>query len=231
MERRRCAAENSAAVSVSVEKSRRAVATARWPATNSTRYPWRTFSVLRSKTAADLSGLAHVRATAGGEVEVADVDEAELVALGGRKFAQAECSGFIAGHKADFDRAILEHDFVGESLGGFDLIFAKRGRVEIDRAIVVGHVERDGRHVEKANEGGGENVLGGVLLHVVAAAGGVDFAANAGSGLYVFQWSFEVVDDVAVFGVGDFGDAEFRVHVASAGTIQPVSWIWPPLVG
>ena len=48
-ERRRCAAENSAAASVRVVKSRRAVATARCPATNSTRQPWRTFSVLRSR--------------------------------------------------------------------------------------------------------------------------------------------------------------------------------------
>src|SRR6202035_2065625 len=43
----------------------------------------------------------------------------------------------------------------------------------------------------------------------IAAAAVVDFAADAGSGLHVFDWSFEVVDDVTVFGVGDFGDAEF----------------------
>ena len=58
------------------------------------------------------------------------------------------------------------------------------GSVEVDRAVVVGHVERDGGHVEEADEGGGEHVLSGVLLHVVAAAGGVDLAADAGSGLY-----------------------------------------------
>jgi len=48
-------------------------------------------------------------------------------------------------------------------------------------------MERDGGHVEEAKEGGGENVLGGVLLHVVAAAGGVDLAVDAGSGLNIFD--------------------------------------------
>ena len=56
-------------------------------------------------------------------------------------------------------------------------------------------------------------MLSGVLLHVVAAAGGVDFAVDAGSGLQIFQWGIEVVDDLAVFGVGDFGDAKFRVGI------------------
>ena len=47
------------------------------------------FFCLAQEDAADLSGLADVRAAAGAEVEVVDVDEAEFVALGGRKFAQA----------------------------------------------------------------------------------------------------------------------------------------------
>jgi hypothetical protein len=47
-----------------------------------------------------------------------------------------------------------------------------------------------------------------VLLHVVAASVGVDLALDAASGLDAFERSFEVVDDVAVFGVGNFNDTE-----------------------
>jgi hypothetical protein len=47
-----------------------------------------------------------------------------------------------------------------------------------------------------------------MLLHMVAAAGSVDFAPDAGSGMRVFQRRFQVVDDPAVFGFGDFGDLD-----------------------
>ena len=118
-------AENSPAVSVSVVKSRRAVATARCPATNSTRHPWRTFSALRSKTHADLSGLADVRAAAGAEVEVVNVDDAQFVAVGDGNFAQAQLPCFFTGDEANVDGAILQNDFIGQALGGFDLIFGQ----------------------------------------------------------------------------------------------------------
>jgi hypothetical protein len=90
-------------------------------------------------------------------------------------------------------------------------------------------VEGDGGKVEEVDEGGGENVLGGVLLHVIAPAGGIDLTVDAGSGLKVSQGSIEVMDDAAVFGVGDFGDTKFVVageegagivDLASAGGIE-----------
>ncbi len=68
-----------------------------------------------------------------------------------------------------------------------------------------------------------------VLLHMIAAAGSVDFAANASAGLHVLQRSFQIVDDVAVFSVGDFGDGELAigrddpsrvVDLAAAGGIE-----------
>ena len=179
-------AEKSAAVSVSVVKSRRAVATARCPATNSTRHPWRTFSTFLSKMLAICPVCETCVPPQAREVEVANVDQAQFVALGGRKFAQAELPCFVAGHEADVDRAVLQDDLVGQALGGFDLLFRQRGRVEINRAVVVGHVERDRGHVVEADEGGGEHMLSGMLLHVVAAAGGVDLAADVGSGLQFF---------------------------------------------
>ena len=54
-------------------------------------------------------------------------------------------------------------------------------------------------------------MLRGVLLHVIAAAGGVNFAMDAGSRLRILERGFQVVDNVAVLGVGDFGNAELRV--------------------
>ena len=101
------------------------------------------------------------------------------------------------------------------------------------RAIIVGHVERNRRNAEETNERGREHVLAGVLLHVIAAAGGVNLAVDAGSGLQgslvEIALGFEVVDDAAIFGVGDFGDAELAgarrepsriVNLASAGGIE-----------
>ena len=78
-----------------------------------------------------------------------------------------------------------------------------------------------------------------MLLHVVAAARGVDLAADARSGREIFDRSFEVVDDSAVFGVGDFRDSESLVAVdgdgadvedlspasrVEGGTIEDDSW-------
>ena len=55
-------------------------------------------------------------------------------------------------------------------------------------------------------------MLTGVLLHVVATARGVDLAANAGSRFQVDR-SFEIVDQLAILVLGDFGDAKFGVWV------------------
>ena len=137
-----------------------------------------------------------------------NVDDAKLVSVSGWKFAEAKLPCFFAVHEADIDRTILEDDFVCEALCCFDLTSGQRRSVEIDGAVVVGHVEGNGVQVVKADEGGGEDMLSGVLLHVIATAGGVNLAADARSGREIFDRSFEVVDDSAIFSVDDFGDAE-----------------------
>ena len=162
---------------------------------------------LAQQDACDLAGLADVCAAAGGEIEVADVDQPQLVSLSRRKFAQAELPCFFASDMADVDGAILEDDLVGEALGLLDLFFGQRGSVEVDLAIVVGHVERHGRHVVQPHERGRQHVLSRMLLHVVTAARGVNQAMDAGPRLEVFG-RFHVVDDFAIFGLGDFGDAQ-----------------------
>ena len=50
-------------------------------------------------------------------------------------------------------------------------------------------------------------MLSGMLLHVVTASGGIDLSANACAGRHVFEGHLEIVDDAAIFGVGNLGDA------------------------
>ena len=60
----------------------------------------------------DLSGLVDVSASAGGKIEIVNVDQAQLIPFRGRKFAQAEALRFVASYKANIDRTIFENDFV-----------------------------------------------------------------------------------------------------------------------
>ncbi len=59
---------------------------------------------LAQQDGADLPGAAHVRPAAGVQVEVADVDEAQLLALGGRNFAHAHGARFVGRGEANLDR-------------------------------------------------------------------------------------------------------------------------------
>src|SRR5258708_9812469 len=79
-------------------------------------------------------------------------------------------------------------------------------------AIFVAHVKGNRRHIKKPHKGGGENVLPGMLLHVVAAAGRINKTANAASFLqreFVFgdAW-FEIVNDLSIFPLDDFCNSE-----------------------
>ena len=158
--------------------------------------------------AANLSSVGDVGTTAGGEIEIMNIDEAQLIALRGWKFAQAKVRSFVASHEAYVNGTIFDDDFVGQAFGGLALILGNRRRIEIDGAIVVGHVERHGLHIEQSDKCSGEHVLAGVLLHVIAAAVGVNLAVDGGSGLNIFYRHFEIVDNLAVLSVGDFVDPQ-----------------------
>jgi len=82
-----------------------------------------------------------VRAAASCQVEIVDVDEAEFIALGRRNLAQAKLPCLVARNETNVDPTVLEDDLVGEAFGGFGLVFAEVGSVEIDGAIIVAHVE------------------------------------------------------------------------------------------
>ena len=112
-----------------------------------------------------------------------DIDEAEFDPVRPEEFYAGQVPCFLASDEANIDGTILQDDFIGEAFGGFDLLFGECRGIEVDRAVVVGHMEGDGRNVEEADECGGKDMLSGVLLHVVAAAGGVDLAADFGARL------------------------------------------------
>jgi aminoglycoside/choline kinase family phosphotransferase len=170
-----------------------------------------------------------MRAATGGEIEIVNIDQTKLIAIGRWEFAQAKLGGFFARDEANGNDAILQNDFVREAFGRLDLVFVQRGRVKIDRAVNIRHVERNGRHVEKAHEGSRKHVLGGVLLHVISAANCVDFAPHARARIHIFDWRFEIVDDFAVLGVNNFGhseilrcvDAGYSIRLSGAGRNNP----------
>ncbi len=84
-------------------------------------------------------------------------------------------------------------------------------------------MEGDGGHLVKLDEGGGEDVLSGVLLHVIAAAGGVDHAMNGRTGRWRLQRSFQIMNYPSVFCVGDFGDADAGVAESDPAGVVDLS--------
>src|SRR4029077_2414477 len=106
-------------------------------------------------------------ATASAEVEIADLNDAKFIAVCHWNLAQTEVGSFIACNKTNFDGTILKNDLVCQPFGLFDLLFRQRRSVEIDRAVVVAHVKRDGMQIEQFHERCRENVLPRMLLHMI----------------------------------------------------------------
>src|ERR1700694_3172686 len=126
-----------------------------------------------------------------------------MKALRWGKFAQAKGRRVILGNVADFYRSIFLNDFVREALGGFDLLSGQQRRFQVYGAILVAHVKGNRRHIKKPHKRSGENVLSGMLLHVVTAAARINKTANAASFLqreFVFgdSW-FEIVNALPLF--------------------------------
>jgi len=71
-------------------------------------------------------------------------------------------------------RPVLGDDRVGARLGVDDLSVAKAGRAEIEGGTLPAEMHADGRVSEVLGDHRGEQVLAGVLLHVVEAARPVD---------------------------------------------------------
>src|SRR6266851_6623484 len=123
--------------------------------------PLTNFLGFAQENTSNLAGLPDMCPPASGQVKVTDIDEAQFIPLDGRELAQPKLACFVTSHAAHIDGTIFEDDLVRETLGGLDLIFGQRGSVEVDRAIVVRHVEGDGRHFEESHESSREHVLAG----------------------------------------------------------------------
>ena len=77
---------------------------------------------LAQQDRADLPGAADVGATAGVQVEVADVDETQLFAHRRRNLADSHGARFVGSGEANFDRTVFGDDLVGQALGSFQLL-------------------------------------------------------------------------------------------------------------
>ncbi len=109
--------ENTAAASVRVSKSRRAVRDRAQPADKFHAHALLHLLGLAQQDAANLAGAAHVRSAASVQVEVADVDQPQLLALGGRNFAHAHGARFVRRGEANLHRTVFRDDLVGQPLG------------------------------------------------------------------------------------------------------------------
>jgi hypothetical protein len=64
-------------------------------------------------------------------------------------------------------------------------------------------------------------MLAGVLLHVITAAFRIDAAMHRGARRRQICGSFQVMQDPAIFCIGDFGDAQTLRRAIDAGRGQP----------
>ena len=146
---------------------------------------------------ADLAGGAEVGSAAGIAVDAGNFDDANVAGALGQlaEVAGGEHGfGFGAGDAARGDAAVLGDDLVDEVLDVFEAM-GDGAAGEVDGGDGFAEVEGDGGRVELAEEDGGEEVLAGVLLHVVEAAGPVDVALDFGA---EGERLADVVPDLAV---------------------------------
>ena len=134
-----------------------------------------------------------MRAAAGLAVKSFDFDGAEN-SFAFHFLANARFGQLFSRAEADHHRAIFENDFVGAALGFFQMAREDAGRVEINRGNFLAQMERDSLKSEKLDECGGEQMLRGVLLHVVNAARPIHVAVD-GPGR---NFSGGVVNDVVI---------------------------------
>src|SRR5580765_4472979 len=74
------------------------------------------FFNLAQQDAADLSRGADMRTTAGCEIEISNIDQAEIASLLWWKLAQAELPRFLQWHKANADGPVFGNHFIRQLL-------------------------------------------------------------------------------------------------------------------
>ncbi len=186
--------------------------TARWPQTNSTRHPCLHFLDLAQQDAANLAGASDVRTAASGKIEIAHLNQPQLVALRRRQLAQTQFSSFFLGHETNLDGTVLGNHFVRQKLGGFHLLRPQCLRIQIDRAVLRAHVKGNRGHLKAAHKGRRKHMLPGVLLHVIAPPSAINHAMNAGS-LFQQRGAFQQVKNRPIFLLRDLRHAQLRRSV------------------
>ena len=168
--------ENTAAASVSVSKSRRAVRDRAQSADELHAHALLHFFGLAQQDAANLTGAAHVCSAAGVQIEVANIDQAQLVALvpaGILRTPSVRASSAVA-------KRISTGSIFGDDLGSraprqpSSCLRGDRSRGEVDGAALVAHVEGNRRKVVQLFECRRQHMLARVLLHVIETPLGVD---------------------------------------------------------
>ena len=134
--------------------------------------------------AADLAGRAKVGSAAGIAVDAFDLDKAD-VAGALRELAQLAGGehgfGFGAGGVAHGNGAVFGDDLVAQAFDAFEAVGRDGAAGKVDGRDRFSEVEGDGGGVQLTQKSGGEQVLAGVLLHVVEAALPVDVAFDFGA--------------------------------------------------
>ena len=118
-----------------------------------------------------------MRPSAGIQIEIANVDQAQILALGGRDLAYAHGARLIRRGETNLHSPVFCDDFVGQSLHRQQLFRADGAGREVDGTVLVAHVERYRRHVIQLLEGRRQHMLARMLLHVVAPTLAIDHAA------------------------------------------------------
>ena len=137
---------------------------------------------LAQKNRAYLACAVHVGSAACVQVKVANVDQTQLFASRWRNLADSHGLRFFRRGVANLDGTFFGDNFIRETFSSVELLCADLVSCQINGAVFVAHVKRDGREVVQALEGRRQYVLSRVLLHMVATALGVDHAMNRYAG-------------------------------------------------
>ena len=118
----------------------------------------------------------HVRPAAGRQVKALDVHQPQLTVAPRWQLAQRQAGRRLARHLAGPHGPVLPHDLVGQLLGRAYLFNGQFDTIQVDGHALPAQVEANRLRLGHTNEGLRQDVLAGVLLHVVEAARPVDFA-------------------------------------------------------
>src|ERR1700674_496626 len=168
---------------------------------------------------ADLAGALDVGAAAGLQVGGFDLDGAED-AVPVDFFSHAELRQLVRGAVAHVDWSILEDNLICGSLRALEDFLGRFRAPQIDGTQFASEMEGNRKQAEAFLKHGGQQVLAGVMLHVVEAAGPVDAAFRFAE----FDGLVNSVDDfvLSIADVDDVGIAQLAevVWLASGSRIE-----------